>query len=366
MLDVNEAPSTPSLSASSVSENAAGAIIGNITSTDPDAGDSVTFSVSDTRFEVVSNQLKLKAGVSLDYEAAHTVPLTITATDSHGLSSSRNVTITVVNVNEAPTAPTLSATTVAENLPGSIIGTVSATDPDAGDTLTYSVSDSRFQIVSGKLQLKTGISLDHEAEPTVNVTITATDNHGLATSKNYTITVTDKNEAPFAPSLDHTSIAENTPGGVIGTFATADPDAGDHVTYTLSDSRFEVVAGQLKLKSGISLNYETEHSVTVHVTATDTGGLSTSSDITVTVTDQNEAPAAPTLSASLVSENAPGAVIGTVAAIDPDAGDHLSFTVSDNRFEVVNSQLKLKDGVSLDHESEPQVTLTVTARTMAA
>ena len=39
--------------------------------------------------------------------------------------------------------------------------------------------------------------------------------------------------------------------------------------------------------------------------------------------------------------------------LDPDAGDHLTYSVSDSRFEVVDGNLKLKDGVSLDFETEP-------------
>ncbi len=45
----------------------------------------------------------------------------------------------------------------------------------------------------------------------------------------------------------------------------------------------------------------------------------------------------------------------------PDAGDSHGFAVDDARFEVVGGELKLKDGVSLDHEAESEVTVKVTA-----
>ena len=38
----------------------------------------------------------------------------------------------------------------------------------------------RLQVVGGQLQLKDGVSLDHEAEPNVTLTLTATDQGGLA------------------------------------------------------------------------------------------------------------------------------------------------------------------------------------------
>ncbi|MES0828567.1 hypothetical protein, partial [Ruegeria sp. SCP11] len=71
--DLNEAPTDITLSNASVDENAAGAIIGDLTVTDPDDGDSHTFSVDDARFEVVAGQLKLKAGEALDHETEDTV-----------------------------------------------------------------------------------------------------------------------------------------------------------------------------------------------------------------------------------------------------------------------------------------------------
>ena len=49
---------------------------------------------------------------------------------------------------------------------------------DAGDTHTWTVDDVRFEIVGGQLRLVAGQSLDFEAEPTVNLTITATDQGG--------------------------------------------------------------------------------------------------------------------------------------------------------------------------------------------
>ena len=71
----------------------------------------------------------------------------------------------------------------------------------------------------------------------------------------------------------------------------ADVDAGDTHTYTVSgDDRFEVANGMLKLKDGMSLDYETEQSIALTVTVTDAGGLSDSADVTVEVGVMNEAP----------------------------------------------------------------------------
>ncbi len=359
--NVNEVPTDIALSNASVAENAAGAVIGDLSTVDPDAGDSHTYTVSDSRFEVIGGQLKLKDGVSLDYEAEPAVSVQITTTDAGGLSYSENFTIAVENVNERPTDIALSNTTLSENAAGAVIGTLTTVDPDAGDSHTYTVSDARFEVVDGQLKLKDGISLDYEAEPSVTVQVTATDAGGLSYSENFSITVENVNETPTDIALSNATVAENAAGAVIGTLSTVDPDAGDSHTYTVSDSRFEIVDGQLKLKDGTSLDHEAEPSVAIQVTTTDAGGLTYSENFTVTVENVNETPTDIVLSNASVAENAAGAVIGTLTATDPDAGDSHSYAVSDNRFEVVDGQLKLKDGVSLDHETEPSVTIQVTA-----
>ena len=94
-------------------------------------------------------------------------------------------------VNSAPTAVTLSATTVAENAAGAVIGNLTVTDPDAGNTHTYAVDDARFEVVAGQLKLKAKVSLDHEAAAAVNVTVTATDAGGLSKAQSFAVTVTD-------------------------------------------------------------------------------------------------------------------------------------------------------------------------------
>jgi len=46
----------------------------------------------------------------------------------------------VTELNEGPTDITLSSLTVAENEPvGTVVGTFSTTDPNVGDTFTYSL-----------------------------------------------------------------------------------------------------------------------------------------------------------------------------------------------------------------------------------
>ncbi len=145
--NVNEAPTLGAASYTfSVAENSAsGASVGSVSATDPDAGTTLTFSLSGTgssNFAISSTGvITVASGAALDFETTPSYSLTVTASDG-SLSATAPVTINLSNVNEAPTFGAASYTfSVAENsASGASVGSVSATDPDAGTTLTYSLS----------------------------------------------------------------------------------------------------------------------------------------------------------------------------------------------------------------------------------
>ena len=93
----------PSITAAdgSVTENDQGAVVGAVSASDPNAGDTVTIAVDDARFEVVDGQLKLKHGESLDYEEdGASVSVTVTATDVNGATDTQVVNVSVGDVAE--------------------------------------------------------------------------------------------------------------------------------------------------------------------------------------------------------------------------------------------------------------------------
>lgn len=132
-------PSTIALTPAVVTENTAGAIIGQLSATDPDPGDTAVFTTTDARFQIVGNELRLRPGVTLDAEQAGTVDVAVTATDSFGLATTRTLTITVANVNEAPSF-IAGPTAIVMREGGLIVADYGATDPDLGAALTFSIA----------------------------------------------------------------------------------------------------------------------------------------------------------------------------------------------------------------------------------
>ena len=86
-------------------------------------------------------------------------------------------------------------------------------------------------------------------------------------------------------------VAENTPAGRNIGAPVAANDPGDVLTYSLdTEAVFAIVRSSGQLRTKEDLDFETETSYTVMVTATDPFGSSATSQVVITVTDVNEAP----------------------------------------------------------------------------
>jgi hypothetical protein len=100
--------------------------------------------------------------------------------------------------NQAPTDIVLSGWSVRENsAAGTAVGTLSAADPDAGDTHTFTLLDSaggRFAIENGRLVVAAGATLDFETASTHTVVVRATDAGGLSFDETLTIQLANVNE----------------------------------------------------------------------------------------------------------------------------------------------------------------------------
>ena len=269
---------------------------------------------------------------------------------------------------------------IAENSSnGTVIGSFSTTDPDAGDSHSYQLLDNaagRFAITGNQLIVANGSLLDFETATSHNITVRTTDTGGLTFDKVLTITVTDVNETannnPTDIALSNSAIAENSANSTaIGSFSTADPDLLDSHSYQLLDNaagRFAINSNQLIVANGALLDFETATSHNITVRTTDTGGLTFDKVLTIPVTDVNEAipnsnPTDIALSNSAIAENSSnGTVIGNFSSADPDVGDTHSYSLIDDasgRFAVTGTQLTVANGTLLDFEAATSHNITV-------
>jgi uncharacterized delta-60 repeat protein len=141
------------------------------------------------------------------------------------------------------------------------------------------------------------------------------------------------NQAPTGISLSPSSAAENMPAGTtVGNFSTSDPDAGDSHSYSLvagagdtDNAAFTTSVGSLK--TAVSFNFEAKSSYTIRVRSSDGGGLSFAKQLTIGVTNANEAPVGANDSYSTsqgVALTVPVATGVLANDTDPDAGTSLT------------------------------------------
>ncbi|WP_052134768.1 cadherin domain-containing protein [Sphingomonas sp. 37zxx] len=333
-----------------VKENAAaGTLVGIAIGEDPNPDDVLSYTLIDDaggRFiiDARSGAITVADGAVLDYETASEHGIIVAVTDASGATIEERFSVTVEDENEAPGAVMLTLVTagLAENsAAGGVVGTIAAFDPDTDDVLQYTLegdAGGRFTLDPLTNELRVGASavFDYESEPVVTIVVRATDAGGLVRRESIDITIADVNEAPVGFDIAGGTILENAAAGsLVATVAALDGDRGDVIGYSLlddADGRFVIDAssGEIRVAAGAVLDHETAASHLLTLLATDSGGLSFEANMVVIVGDVDEAPTGLSLSGGSTVAGAPGgALVGTLAAIDPE-GDVLRYALIDD------------------------------------
>lgn len=217
-LDFNSAPTDISLSAASVAENAAvGSVVGLFSSNDPDV-DSFTYSLvsgvggeDNAAFTIVGNELR--TATTFDFETKSVYYILVKLDDGKGGVVTKAFTITITNVNDAPTDIALSNNKVFEAaLANSVVGIFSTTDQDTGDAFTYALvagagdTDNAAFTISGS-QLLINASPDFGAQASYTIRVRSTDTGALSIEKQFTIQVIDRSELSLPGELDLSWVA---------------------------------------------------------------------------------------------------------------------------------------------------------------
>ncbi|XP_046555688.1 protocadherin Fat 4-like [Haliotis rubra] len=320
-------------------------------------GDAVTLSIASGRDDLFlcdGYDVKVKAALNFEEEAIHI--LVVRASDGT-FTTDFTVHVSVNDViDEAPVITLEGTASMAE---GQVVGTgvdgeYAATDADAGDTLTFSLSgtDSGYLSIdpaTGELSVNQTVDREGaDGKTALSLTLTVTDQAGLQATKDFTITVEDINDLPPVcdPAVFVTEVTENTAeDAVLLVLTCTDDDDGNNAIFRVSigsgddtDPKFKMSGKQL-LTSSTPLDYESlkdnDYMYTLVITAVDTpdqGEANTGTAIVkVTVKPENEFD--PVWSDPLPDANgyfndvtvdedaAPGTAITTVTATDDDQAD---------------------------------------------
>ena len=378
---VNRAPSNIALNSTTLSENAgANATVGSFTTTDPDAGNTFTYtlvaggdSTDNTSFDISGDSLIMKS--SANFEAKNSYSVRVRSTDQDGLFVERAFSIEISNENEAPTNIDLSSSTLAENLgANAAVGNLSTSDPDASNTFTYTLvsgtgddNNAAFDISGGSLIMLSPANF--ETKNSYSVRVRSTDQGGLFFEKELSIAISNENEAPTDIDLNSSTLPEN--GGAnatVGTLSSSDHDASNTFTYSLvngtgddNNAAFDISGSSLVMKS--SADFETKNSYSVRVRSTDQGGLFFEKEFSIAISDENEAPTDIDLNSSTLPENGgANATVGTLSTSDFDASNTFTYSLvsgtgDDNNaaFEISGDSLVMRANANFEATSSYSV-----------
>ena len=250
------------------------------------------------------------------------------ATDSKGASAVQSFTIVVANTNDAPTFTSIAIGNATEDSVYSY--TAVATDVDGGDTVTLSgttiPSWLTFDATTGVL---TGTPSNGDVGSSSNnrVVLTATDSNGATATQEFTIVVTNVNDAPVFDPSESTAIAFEDNEFSYDVPAASDVDSGDTLTYTKQSGpnwvSFDATTGKL---TGTPKNSDVGTTGnTVVIRATDLSGSQDDFTLEIEVGNTPDAPVFdPSVGTTTAVEDSEFSYM--VKATDDDSDDTLTYT----------------------------------------
>ena len=278
--------------------------------------------------------------ITIDPISAGTTTFKIKATDRYGSSVIGTMTVTVTG-NHAPVASNGTLTT---NEDSNASGTLTATDADAGNTLTFTIESQPAKgsvtitnTATGAYTFNPGTAfqnLPQGGSETVTFSFKATDNLGVSSLiRTVSVTVSGVNDTPVGAdasvSTDQNTVHVGTltatdvdNGSSIASFAIVTPPSSGTATVT------NPATGAFTFDPGTafkSLGQGASSQVTFTYKATDNlGADGLPKTITVTVTGVNDVPIA---NDGTLAAAASGRTSGTLTGSDPDAGDTITYSI---------------------------------------
>lgn len=216
-----------------------------------------------------------------------TVRVTDNGTNPNNLFDEQSFSITVNPVNDAPSITSSPVVTAVED--ELYLYNATATDPDAGDVLTWSLTEAPegMNINTGTGQITW---TPREGVTSAEVTVKVTDNgspENLSNEQSYEIDVAPVNDAPQMTSTAPTGATEGVLYSYTPTAKDVDNDVED-LTWSLSNEPEGMVL------EDNTVTWTPENGVTtsgdVTLTVSDPGGLTDEETFTIAVEPVNDAP----------------------------------------------------------------------------
>jgi hypothetical protein len=272
----------------------------------------------------------------MDFEVSPSFNLTVRVQDAGGEFDTASVAVSLTNQNEAPTANDAFFAVGEDAAPGLSIGVVTGSDPDVGDTRSWSILSGNtngaffLNATTGELTVAGPSALDFETTSSYTLNVQAQDVGGLTDSAAVVVNVSNVDEAPTTTGLADVFVNEDS-ADVVVDLKTAFSDVetpSAALSYSIvgnSNSTLfsgtPIVGGNLTLKFAVDAN----GNAFVTVRAADPQGLFVTTAFNVVVAPVADAPTSTPDSYIVVGDQLTVPPSGGVLANDSDPdGDAIS------------------------------------------
>ncbi|NJN75881.1 MAG: DUF4114 domain-containing protein, partial [Synechococcaceae cyanobacterium RL_1_2] len=338
-----------------------------------ESGQTITFVVTTDNDGLFSVLPTIDSAGNLSYTTAAnangTATLTITGTDDGTTDGSpdfqqsvETITLSVTEVNEAPSFVLGSIPTVAEDAGAQTVAGFANTfdlgGPDeSNQVLSFVVTTDNDGLFAVLPAIDSNGNLTYTAAPDANgtatLTIVATDDgttNGAADPQSSSpqtaaLTITEVNDAPTFGTLGNQTVAEDAGAQTVSGFITtpnpggAADESGQTITFVVTTDNDGLFSVLPTIDSNGTLTYTTvddgNGTATLTITGTDDGTTNGSADpksltqtITLTVTEVNDAPSFIVGGNQAINEDAGAQTVANFVSINPGSSNESSQTLT--------------------------------------
>lgn len=317
----NQQPTNITLSNNTVIEKSPmRTLIGFLNTTDANSGDTHSYTeISDSNRVIISGDtLFTSEHFAKTYKAGDKVSVSIKSTDPFGAATTKTFEISVISsgTNHPPTDITLTPSTVAATAPeGTLIGILTTTDEDAGDTHTYEEfikGSAKVTIRNDSVFTNSYFKATYSAGDTAYVTIKSFDNSNAMVAKTKAIVVTGTvpvNKAPTLSTVTPQTINEDDTLDITLAMTNAADEDGDALSiHLINGANYSTLNATVKP----ARNYN--GTLTVPVYVSDGKLTSDTIDMIITINPVNDAPTLDTITPQTILED--NAITLTLAMTD--------------------------------------------------
>ena len=362
VMDVNETPLALNLSDTLVYEDApVGSYVGSFDATDPDYFDNFSFrlvagegDIDNAKFRIDGNDLYTKT--LLDFEKRGELSIRVEVTDQGNASLTQVFKISVLDVNEAPTAISLSNHKILENeAAGTLIGRFNTADPDAGNSFNYLFAMGENDIDNDSFNIRgdsliTDAVFDFEKKSTYFIRVMAVDQDGAVFERSFTIVIEDVDENPKAITdirLSKHEVPENDTVPVfVGKLSTVGGIPAFNYDFVIGDGDYDndrFMISNDTLYALVSFDFENRSLYFVRIQTTDIMGESMSKLMLILAEDVNESPYALNLFNNVIDEQQPAySLVSKIISFDQDKGDTHNYSLVEGEGDTDNAHFIIR------------------------